>query len=489
MQTGPQVPGYRIGELISRGSSAAVWAGSPVDVDRDLAVKVVPVRPDDDGAALACELSALAATRGMDDHLVTVLDVVAVTDPTPGVAIVMERLRHGTLTRLVSTRGHLTAGEVVTALTPVALTVARLHESAVIHGDLSPSNIGFDARGRPVVLDLGVSSVIGTPREEVYGTPGFVAPEVVAGEPPTAGADIYALGAIGWYTLTGEPPPIPAERPPLDTVVPEVPQPMRHALERALHPDPDLRGHGRDLATALYGSAPAAPIVPGEGADPATLLTHRVRALAHAGQPGAGGAGDSRRVRRSVRRRRARHSRLRALTALVAALVVGGIGVAAASIGRAADPVPVAPAAGTPGPPLVAPTDTGRPIDYAALVEGLVAARAAAWTAGDPSALSESFAEETAAHEDDLERLAQAARAGHRYEGLTFAVSDVRPVTESADRLRLEATIATSRYSVHTVVSGDATVVERDATRTTVELTLVRVKAGWRISAVEPLSA
>lgn len=486
MEMRPQVPGYRIGELIATGSSAAVWACSPVDADRDLAVKVVPLPPGDIGEAITLELSALATARGTDDHLVSVLDVVAVTDPGPGVAIVMERLRHGTLTRLVSTRGHLTPGELVTVLTPIALTVARLHDGAVVHGDLSPSNVGFDARGRPVVLDLGVSSVIGTPRVEIYGTPGFVAPEVVAGSPPTASADVYAIAALGWYGLTGEPPPIPAERPPLETLVPEVPEPMRSALERALHPEPDQRGGGRDLATTIYGSAPAAPIEPGEGADPATLLTHRVRELARAGQPEVGEVGDSRRARHAALRTRSRRSHLRALTTLVAALVIGGAGVAAAAVGRGADPTPVAPSVGSPGPTLVAAPDIRRPMDYAALVGGLVTARAAAWSSGDPTDLAASFAEGTAAHADDVERLAQAQRAGHRYDGLQFSVSDILLVTESVDRLGIEATIATSSYAVHSTVADDTRVVERAATSARVELTLVRAEVGWRISAVEP---
>ncbi|MFN2321322.1 MAG: serine/threonine-protein kinase, partial [Dermatophilaceae bacterium] len=387
MDTCPHVPGYRIGELIARGSSATVWAAAPSDSDRDLAIKVVPLDRGDDGDGLARELSALAATRGSDNHLVRVLDVVAVSDPVSAVAIVMERLRHGTLTRLVTTRGHLTPAEVVTVLTPVALTAAHLHDTAVVHGDFSPSNIGFDARGRPVVLDLGVCSIIGTPREEIWGTPGFVAPEVVAGEPPTPSADVYAIGAVGWYALTGEPPSIPAERPPLGTLLPEVPNMMRSALERALHPDPSLRGDGRELATAIYGSTPAAPIEPGEGTDEATMLTHRVRELARAAEPDRGfGSRQTRRGRHTDLRARSRQAHLRVVTTFVAAVLIGVVGVVAATAGRGAEPTPVAPAAASPRAPVAAPTEPGRPSDYSAIIEGLIEARARAWTMGDPAA-------------------------------------------------------------------------------------------------------
>ena len=293
--TPPVVPGYAVGSLIARGTFATVWSARPVDGDADVAVKVVPVAssrtdPYADGQnaeALAFELSALAGTRGRADHIVEVYDVVPISDPAPAVAIVMERLRHGTLARLVSTRGHLLAGEVVTVVTPMAHTVGLLHEGAVVHGDLSPSNIGFDSVGRPVLLDLGVSSVIGTPREHVYGTPGFVAPEIAAGGPPAAASDVYALGALGWYALTGEPPEIPSERPALLEAVSSVPSALAEAIERALDPEPVERGSALELATAVYEATRAAPISMVHGDDPALFLTHRVRQLAResAGTP------------------------------------------------------------------------------------------------------------------------------------------------------------------------------------------------------------
>ena len=501
MQTPPSVPGYRVGELIARGSTATVWAACPAATDRDLAVKVVPLpHGEDDGGRIALELSALAAAGGRDDHLVTVVDVLALTDPRPAVAIVMERLRHGTLARLVSTRGHLTPGEVVTVLTPVALTVARLHDGAVVHGDIAPSNVGFDSRGRPVVLDLGVSAVVGTPREEIYGTPGFVAPEVVAGGQPTPSSDVYGIGALGWHALTGEPPPIPADRPPLDELAPDVPDRMRRALERALHPDPEQRGDGRELATAIYGSAAAVPVTPGEGSDEATMLTHRVRELARAAGPDP--TADSRRGRR------ARHaadgaplarSRARVVSALVAAVVIGAAGIALGATGRGAGPAPVAPAPGRVEPAPAERADgavdgavEGSPegqtrTDYTAVVEGLVEARARAWTSRDPATLTSSFMPDSAVLEGDLARLAAAEQAGARYEGLRFDVADVRVLAESQDHVRVEATITTSSYAVRTEAGDGAGVERRDGTTERLRLDIVRVDGGWRIGEVGPV--
>jgi eukaryotic-like serine/threonine-protein kinase len=530
-QPAPVVPGYRIGELIGRGSSGTVWAASPESADRDLAVKVVPVTSEEEGAAVAVELSALTAAgcRG-DAHLAGAHDVVAVTEPQPAVAIVMDRLRGGTLARLVGTRGHLTAGEVVTLLTPVALTLAGLHEGAIVHGDLSPSNIGFDGLGRPVVLDLGVSRVTGAPCEEVYGTPGFVAPEVVAGGSPAVTSDIYAVGALGWFALAGEPPPIPGERPDLAELRPDVPEELVRVIERALHADPSARGDGRELAAAVYAAAPAAAIVPGEGDDPATMLTHRVRQLARGRSPDDGHdrvQDGSRRARRDTLRHRSRDGHLRVAATVAAAVVLLVVGAAVAALGRDGGPdgPPVAPvrssatevepatdAASATGPQASAPAST-TPLPEE-LLSAVVAARARAWSSADVTGLSAVFASGSRALGHDEALLAEAIHAGHTYEGLEFAVTDVKPLVESVDRLRIEATIATSAYAVRTDAgdggstdAGDrgstdgapveigppgdtppraSSVVEREPTSARVVVTLSLGPQGWRIAELEP---
>jgi eukaryotic-like serine/threonine-protein kinase len=530
----PVVPGYRIGELIGRGSSGTVWAASPESTDRDLAVKVIPVASEEEGAAVAVELSALAAAaRRGDAHLAGAHDVVAVTEPDPAVAIVMDRLRGGTLGRLVATRGHLTAGEVVTLLTPVALTVAGLHEGAIVHGDLAPSNIGFDDLGRPVVLDLGVSRVMGAPREEVYGTPGFVAPEVVAGGSPAVASDIYAIGALGWFALVGQPPPIPGERPDLAELRPDVPGELVRIIERALHADPSARGEGQQLATAVYAAAPAAAIVPGEGDDPATMLTHRVRQLAHGRSPddGRSRAEDgSRRAHRDALRHRSHHGHLRVATTIAAAVVllVGGATVAALGRDGGPDGPPVAPArssatwtepatdaASTSGPPASTPASAA-PLPEE-ILSTVVAARARAWSSGEVGGLSDVFVSGSPALGHDEALLAEAVRAGHTYESLEFAVTDVQPLVESVDRLRIEVTIATSAYAVRTDAgdggstdAGDegstdgapvevrqpgdtppraSSVVERGPTSARVVVTLSLGPQGWRIAELEPASS
>lgn len=505
MQQAPRVPGYHLTEHIATGSTAVVWAGGRTPGSADLAVKVIPVAGPEELQDLTFELSALAMTWGSGEHLVRVVDIVPVLEP-PAVAVVMERLHHGTLADLVRVRGHLLPGEVVTLLTPVASTLADLHDAAVVHGDLSPSNLGLDGHGRPVVLDLGVSVVIGTPCEEVYGTPGFVAPEVVAGGAATPTADVYALGAVGWFALTGEPPPLPADRPSLSGLEPTVPGALAEALEQALHPDPERRPRARELSTALYGSTDALPVRPGAHGDPATMLTQRVRELARAAErEDADVAMRTRADRRAVLRRRSRGARLRVAAALVAMVVIGGAGVAVASAQRGVTTSPTAPG---PGPtPIIASgpaADDGsvEPAErFAAMLEPLVRARAAAWNDADPDLLTACFAPGSAALEHDRDILAEALAEGHRYEGVSFAAEQVEAVSETEDRLTLEATLTTDPYAVRTSGGRDP----RPGSATRVRLVLVRVDAStagsvpspgsepaatvWRIGGVEAVDA
>ena len=503
----PVVPGYAIGALIAHGTFSTVWSARALDGAEELAVKVVPVagRPtttDDSGQdvdSLAFELSALASTRGKGEHVVEVHDVVAIEDPAPAVAIVMQRLRFGTLARLVTTRGHLTAGEVVTLVTPIAHTLGVLHEGAVIHGDLSPSNVGFDDLGRPVLLDLGVSAVIGTPREHVYGTPGFVAPEVAAGQVPTAGADVYGVGALGWYALTGEPPASPAERVSLTELVPTVPGALAEAIERALEAEPEHRGTAHDLATAVYEATRPAPISMVHGDDPALFLTHRVREIAREAREPM-----TRTERRSDLRSRSRRSHLRVLATLVVAVLLGGVGVAVAASSRA--PVPTLGAVEgaatkppTTKPSTAEPATTATPVSASAtatadptaheVLQGLLDTRARAWTKGSTEDLAAVFAPDTPMLAHDAAALAQAS--GFVYEGLEFVASEVRVHSESSGRITVLATVTTSPYDVRRVAGTDAKdpdVEPRPGARSRLRFILTREDQGWRSGEVAGLS-
>jgi serine/threonine protein kinase len=82
----------------------------------------------------------------------------------------------------------------------LARTLAHVHESGVVHRDIKPGNVLIDARGRPVLIDFGIATFVGatriTNRNDVLGTLGYIAPEVVDGDSGGALADQYSLGRV-----------------------------------------------------------------------------------------------------------------------------------------------------------------------------------------------------------------------------------------------------------------------------------------------------
>src|SRR5262249_4775764 len=80
-----------------------------------------------------------------------------------------------------------------------ALTALHAHDPAVVHGDVKPANLILTSGGKVVLVDFGLASAGGGARRA--GTPGFVAPEVAAGGPPTRASDIYSLAVTAFALL------------------------------------------------------------------------------------------------------------------------------------------------------------------------------------------------------------------------------------------------------------------------------------------------
>src|ERR1700746_2752495 len=107
-------------------------------------------------------------------------------------------------------------GASYTAIVPVLIEVAQAlehaHEQGVIHRDLKPGNVLFDARGRVKLGDFGVSGRAPDPGTDamIRGLSPFTAsPEQLRGEAPTPADDIYGLGALAYELLSGYPPYYP----------------------------------------------------------------------------------------------------------------------------------------------------------------------------------------------------------------------------------------------------------------------------------------
>ena len=203
-------PGYELGALLARGGTSEVWAGVALDGGRRVAVKVVHAELD---ALEVASREAAVSARAASAHVVPVEACVPLPDGR--VAVVMPHLLGGAVDALVRARGHLSPGEVVTVLAPVASALGRLHDLGVVHGDVSPGNVLLDLDGRPLLADLGLGHVVGDVSPGVWGTDGYVAPEVLLGRRPDARHPTSTRsGPLGWLCLTGTVPgpPGPAAR-------------------------------------------------------------------------------------------------------------------------------------------------------------------------------------------------------------------------------------------------------------------------------------
>lgn len=466
----PVVPGYRVEELLGAGATGSVWAAVRERDDAAVAVKVVPVGAGGPGAELAArELGVLASVDV--EGLVGFHEALGLRGDPPSVAIVLDRVAGGSLHRAVSARGHLSVGESVTVLAPVARALAGLHSAGVVHGDLSPTNVLLERTGRPLLADLGVARLAGEQPGVLFGTAGFVAPEVLEGAPPTAASDVYAVGALAWWCVTGGAPGPAALRRPLEELAPGLPEPWRAATTAALRGVPEERPGAADLALAYFDSAPCEALRLVVGTDETSLLTARLRSAVPPAELPASGPARRRprlrwpRIRRPVVPRPGRRG------AGVVAGLVAGSAVAALLIGR--PDLPWANATDTPAPgagasgarasgarPAAAPSAAAVAArglagehdsaarDPRGLMQELSDLREHAMNTASGSDLARLDASGSPALTQDRAALERLRRSGRSYSGVGLRVRSATALSVTGDRASVRAVVDTAAYDV-----------------------------------------
>jgi len=213
---------YRLGELLGRGGMGEVYRATHRMLARPAAIKLI--RPETMGKATG-ESAQVAMARFRREaetaaslrspHTVELYDFGVANDKT--MYFVMELLDGMDLETLVRTKGPVPAARAIFLLRQVCDSLAEAHARGLVHRDIKPANIHVGRLGLQhdfvKVLDFGlVKSVAGagggqsleTAAGSTLGTPAYLAPEMAVGAPVDARADIYALGCVAYFLLTGQ---------------------------------------------------------------------------------------------------------------------------------------------------------------------------------------------------------------------------------------------------------------------------------------------
>ncbi len=189
---------YRIDSVVARGGFGTVCRATDTTLDRTVALKLI----DDLRRAPALIAEAKNTSRLSHPGIAQVYQ--AGTDPVTGLAFIAFEWVEGPTLRALLRRGEMPVARCLRIGQDIAAAVAAAHTAGLIHGDLKADNVVITGEpGRAKLLDFGLS----VPDEEfgngeLWGTPAYMAPELLAGEPRTVKSDLFALGVLLFELVT-----------------------------------------------------------------------------------------------------------------------------------------------------------------------------------------------------------------------------------------------------------------------------------------------
>lgn len=271
METMHQLGRYEIVAELGRGAMGAVFRARDPRIDRTVAIKTIAVPA---GAAKDFEhyrqrffREAQAAGRLSHPGIVTIYDV-GEDEAAHTPFIVMECVEGESLDRLVAAAsGALPRASTLDLVRHIAEALDYAHGQGIVHRDIKPANIMVTAAGQPKIADFGIAKLAQaetTMPGQVVGTPAYMSPEQLNGKAVDGRSDLFSLGVIAYWLLTGVKPfdgdtlteicvqVVTKDPAPPSQVTPGISQDHDYVLSRALAKDPALRyQRGSEFAADL----------------------------------------------------------------------------------------------------------------------------------------------------------------------------------------------------------------------------------------------
>ena len=249
---------YEILEEIGRGGMGVIYRARQQHSRRIVAVKRIFAHDVNSHETLVRFRREAEAVASLDHR--NILPIHEISESDEGLPFFSMKYATGGSLRAAAPALRTNPRECVSVMAGVARAIAYAHSKGVLHRDLQPGNILLDENGEPMVSDFGLAKWLDqssdlTKTLETLGTPGYIAPEQAESRATdlTSVADIYSLGAILFYLLTGRPPFVGANvlvvihqaavtpAPRLRSLAPSLDRDLETIVGRCLESDPNAR--------------------------------------------------------------------------------------------------------------------------------------------------------------------------------------------------------------------------------------------------------
>ena len=270
---------YSLQRELGRGGMGVVYLARDVQLDRDVAIKVLPTHLAHTREARERFLREARMAAGLSHpHIVPIHRV---GEAGGFVFFVMSYVEGETLGERLRAQGPLPPADATRVLREVSWALAYAHGRGIVHRDVKPDNILLEVgTGRALVTDFGIAHAdahagIDEDPGKIMGTAHFMSPEQAVGDAIDGRSDIYALGVVGYLAVSGRLPfesqDLPAlmlsqateSAPSVQRAAPGLPSALTAAIDRCLARDPAERfASGEKLAEALAPATDVRPALP-----------------------------------------------------------------------------------------------------------------------------------------------------------------------------------------------------------------------------------